>query len=67
MNEQLAPLLERPAITPHELFESGALPLSLAGIYDACRRGELESFRVGDRHIIPTAPLRRKLGIEPTA
>ena len=35
--------------------------------YEACRCGEIESFRIGKKIVIPTAPLRKKLGIEAAA
>ena len=55
-------LLRRPAITPKEALE--ILPLGRNTLYDAIRRGEIETFRVGKRIFVPTAALRRKLGIE---
>ena len=57
-------VLARPGITPEELFKLDLIPVSLNGIYDACRRGEIESFRVGRKIVIPTAPLKRKFQIE---
>jgi hypothetical protein len=61
--DDIGALLRRPGISPDELFESQAIPVSRNGIYDALNRGEIESFKVGRRIIIPTAPLRRKLGM----
>lgn len=51
-------------ISPDQLLASKVMPISRNGLYDALRRGEIESFRLGKRIIIPTAPLLRKLGIE---
>lgn len=57
-------VLNRPTITPDELWKSGAMPIGRNTIYEACKSGEIESFKIGDKIVIPTAPLRRKLGIE---
>jgi hypothetical protein len=57
-------VLKKPAITPDQLFAAGLLPMSRNLIYAACNTGEIECFRVGKKIIIPTAGLRRKLGIE---
>lgn len=62
-NAEIAALLEKPGITPRELHRANVLPLSLNGVYDAINRGDIESFRVGKKCVIPTAPLRRKLGM----
>jgi hypothetical protein len=59
-----ADLLKRPTITPDELFKLDLMPVSRNGIYDACKTGQIECFRLGRKIVIPTAPLRRKLGIE---
>lgn len=56
--------LSRPAISPEDVYKLRLMPLSRNGVYDACRRGDIECFRVGKRIVIPTAPLRRKLGLE---
>jgi hypothetical protein len=56
--------LNRPAISPEELYRLNLMPVSRNGIYDACNRGEIECFRLGRKIIIPTAALRRKLGME---
>jgi hypothetical protein len=67
----LANLFEKPTISPEELYESGAMPLGINGIYDALHSylnspqsaTGIECFRVNKRIIIPTGPLRRKIGI----
>ena len=40
------------------------LGLSRNGTYEAIKRGELPSIRVGGRVVVPTAPLRKMLGLE---
>jgi hypothetical protein len=56
-------LLEKPSLTPEELYRSGVLHTSRNGTYEIIARGDVESFRVGKKIVIPTAPLRRKLGM----
>ena len=56
-------LRNRPGISPDQLLEAQVMPLTRNGLYDALQRGEIESFRLGKRIIIPTAPLLRKLGV----
>ena len=62
--KQIKAALQRPGISPEELYELGILPVGRNGIYDACNRGEIECFRIGKKIVISTAPLRRKLGID---
>jgi hypothetical protein len=57
-------ILNRPGISPDQLYRAHLMPLSRNLIYAACNTGEIECFRVGKKIIIPTAPLRRKLGIQ---
>jgi hypothetical protein len=67
----LAVLFEKPTISPEELYESGAMPVGINGIYDALHSflnspqsgTGIECFKVNRRIIIPTGPLRRKFGI----
>jgi excisionase family DNA binding protein len=40
------------------------LGLSKASTYEAVRRGEIPSIRVGRRLLVPTAALRRMLGVD---
>jgi len=61
-NAKIEALLAKPTITPDEL--AVVLRTSRNGAYDAVRRGDVESFRVGKKIKVPTAPLRRKLGME---
>ena len=37
--------------------------VSLQAMYDAAKRGEFETFRVGTRVVVPVAPLLKRLGI----
>jgi hypothetical protein len=60
-------LLSKPGITPEEAIEAGIFPLSRNGLYRALQKGDIESFRVGKKFVIPTAPLRRKFGLEDAA
>jgi len=62
--DSAAALLKRPGISPDELLKAGILPIARNALYEALSRGEIESFRVGKKIVIPTAPLKRKLGIE---
>jgi hypothetical protein len=41
-----------------------ALCLGRNAAYEAVRRGDIPSVKIGKRYAIPTAPLRRMLGIE---
>jgi len=62
--DEIKKLLEKPTLTPQELVNSGVLPGSRNHVYAALRDGSIESFRAGKLIVIPTAPLRRKLGLE---
>jgi hypothetical protein len=54
-------LLAGPTITVDEL--AIVLGVARASAYAAVRKGEIESISIGKRLVVPTAPLRRKLGI----
>ena len=41
-----------------------ALGLSRNPAYEACRNGQITSIKIGGRVLVPTAPLRKMLGIE---
>ena len=41
------------------------LGLSRNKAYEAASRGEIPTLRFGKRIVVPTAPLRRMLGLEP--
>jgi Helix-turn-helix domain len=59
-----AAILALPTISPEQLYAAKLFGVGRNSIYEACNTGEIECFRVGKKIIIPTAPLRRKLGIE---
>jgi len=61
---QIAEALSRPTISPGVLHKLGILPLGRAGIYDACKNGDLQTVRYRRKIAIVTAPLRKKLGME---
>ncbi len=61
-----AEIFSLPFVTADELYESQLIPLSRNAIYAACNTGEIENHRIGRKIIIPTAPLRRKSGFEPS-
>ncbi len=54
-------LLRLPAIPPAQARR--VLPLSRNAVYEAIKRGDIVSVRIGKKIVIPTAPLRRKLGL----
>ena len=64
MTEDIRTLLEKPGVTPEEAHAAGLFPLSRIGLYAAIRRGDIQSFRLGRKIVIPTAPLRKKFGLE---
>jgi hypothetical protein len=55
-------ILSRPAMTPLDALK--VLPLSRNGLYEAIRRGEIKTVRLGKKILVPTGPLRRQFGIE---
>jgi len=44
---------------------AGILGLSKASAYEAARRGEIPTIRIGKRLLVPTAALRRMLDLDP--
>jgi hypothetical protein len=64
VGQSLDEALRRPTISPEELYRLHVMPVGRNGVYDACNSGEVENFRRGKKIVIPTAPLRRKLGME---
>jgi hypothetical protein len=44
-----------------------AFGLSRNVAYDACKSGQIPSLRIGGKITVPTAPLRKMLGIEDKA
>ncbi|MGY3575497.1 DNA-binding protein [Bradyrhizobium sp. USDA 4504] len=63
LNEELQALLSRPTADVPDVGRI-CYGLSRNGSYDAVRRGEIETIRVGRLLKVPTAPLRKKLGID---
>jgi excisionase family DNA binding protein len=55
-------LRSRLTITVEEA--AAALGIGRTAAYEAVRRGELETLRLGRRVLVPTAPLLRLLGLE---
>jgi hypothetical protein len=62
--QEVKDLLQKPTITPEELYLSGVLQSSRNRVYQAINEGLVASIKVGKKFVIPTAPLRRQLGIE---
>jgi excisionase family DNA binding protein len=62
MNEEILNLLREPTISVDNAAR--VLKIGRNAAYEAVRRGEIESIPIGKRRIVPTAPLRKKLGIE---
>jgi hypothetical protein len=60
---QIERLLAQPTLRPKDVVVVLDGHLSRNGVYEAIARGEIESIRFGKKIIIPTAPLRRKLGM----
>lgn len=55
---------EQPLLTVDELLQAvPRWPHGRSGTYEAMRRGDLPSVRIGRRLFIPTAPLRQMLGL----
>jgi hypothetical protein len=65
-------VLGKPTISPDELHASRVIPVGRNAIYDACNTylnapqsgTGIECFRVNKKIVIPTAPLRKKLGLD---
>jgi hypothetical protein len=60
--ERISALLQQPAITIPEA--AGILRISRNSGYEAARKGELKTVNFGKRKLVPTAWLRRVLGME---
>jgi hypothetical protein len=63
LDDDLMGLLRKPTIT---VTQAGMkiFGLSRNGSYEAAKRGDFPTIRMGKLLIVPTAPLRRMLGIE---
>jgi hypothetical protein len=62
-DDEIKRLLLKPTITVPQAGMK-IFGLSRNGSYEAAKRGDFETIRMGKLLIVPTAPLRRKLGIE---
>ena len=63
MNDELEKLLSKPTASVPE-FGRVVFDLSRNGSYDAAKRGDFDTIKVGRLLRVPTAPWRRKLGLE---
>jgi hypothetical protein len=61
MKRTHADVLDKPTCTVEEFRR--LMGLSKNPAYDAIKRGDIPSIRIGGRIVIPTAPLRQLLGI----
>jgi hypothetical protein len=61
MSDDIRALLEQPTCSVEELRKIFALSKNPA--YEAVKRGDFPSVRIGRRIRIPTAPLRKMLGL----
>jgi hypothetical protein len=56
----------RPLITVDEFVACAGGRLRRTAVYDACRRGEIPSRRIGRKLLIPTAAAWRLFDLDPT-
>ena len=63
LNEELEALLSKPTASVPDVGRI-CYGLSRNGSYEAAARGEIETIQVGRLLKAPTAPLRKKLGID---
>jgi hypothetical protein len=63
MNNRVGEILDRPTCNVEEYRQ--IVPGSRNATYDAIKRGEIPSIRVGRRIHVLTAPLKAKLGLGP--
>jgi hypothetical protein len=63
MNPELEELLSKPTASVEDVSRV-CFGLSRTGSYDAARRGDFATLRVGRLIRVPTMPLRRQLGLE---
>lgn len=64
--QQRIPNPEEVPTLPIPLAGRLAFDLGRAASYEAARRGVLPVIKVGKRSVVPTAELRRLLGLDPT-
>ena len=63
MNEELQELLSKPTASVEDVGRI-CFGISRPSAYDAARRGDFLTIRIGRLLKVPTAPLRRQLGLE---
>ena len=63
MNPELEELLKKPTASVEEVGRV-CFGLSRNGSYEAARRGDFATLRVGRLLKVPTMPLRRQLGLD---
>ena len=63
MNPELEKLLSKPTASVEEVGRV-CFGLSRNGSYEAARRGDFATIRVGRLLKVPTMPLRRQLGLD---
>ena len=59
---ELDQLLAQPTLTVADTLR--IIPISRNKMYDAIARGEIKTVRIGKKILVPTAPLKRQLGLE---
>lgn len=64
MNKELQELLRSPTASAPDVGRI-CFGLSRNGSYEAAKRGDIPTIPMGRLKIVPTAPLRKMLGIEP--
>lgn len=65
MDPEIQKLLGQLVITVDETRR--VLRVGRNAMYDAIKRGEIETMRIGKRIVVPTAPLRRRFGLDAAA
>jgi hypothetical protein len=59
---ELNQLLAQPTLTVADALK--VIPLSRNSLYEAIRRGDIKTVKLGKKILVPTGPLRRQFGIE---
>lgn len=55
---------DQPTVNVDDIYENEWLPISRAGLYEQVRNGTIPSIKLGRRIVVPTAALRRMLGLD---
>lgn len=66
MNDELKQLLSKPVANVPDVGRV-CFGLTKNASYEAAKRGDFACIRMGGRIVVPTAPLRKMLGIEEKA